>query len=310
MSPSSRCPASSSSLTHSTSQGSKSAVAPLSSQSHTQTTCGTTFSQPADRRPALPFPATLVRHSPSCYPFPLSPLLSYKQQKFNLLREESEGYAKLAVELLTNMGPAHDPTTGETVESKSDRLARAKRVSEAVQSLIGKPFCRLCHRCLQLTCDWFAGNFDLDPDRTLDIVLDTFSSELLSHWQFFIDLLENSPWVPRPSSAIQADSGKGKTKEGAPQIGLEGDNGSRLVAQILGFKFAFYQTQEHDAPANLYLMAALLIWYGFVKLSEIWPHVGCLRAAPVSAIRKLNCSAFAAVAGRRHTGQDRGRVPR
>ena len=64
--------------------------------------------------------------------------ISYKQQKFNLLREESEGYAKLAVELATNMGPSHDPRTGKTVETAAQRMARAKRVNEAVQSIIGE----------------------------------------------------------------------------------------------------------------------------------------------------------------------------
>ncbi len=176
---------------------------------------------------------------------------SYKQQKFNLLREESEGYAKLAVELATNMGPPHDPRTGKSVETVAQRTARAKRVNEAVQSIIG--------------------NFDLDPDRTLDLVLDSFSSQLTQHWQFFIDLLQHSPWAPRFSA--ETDSGKGKAKEAGVPIGLEGDNGSRLLAQILGFKFAFYQTQEDDAPDNLYLMAALLIWHGFLKLGDLWPHV-------------------------------------
>ena len=37
--------------------------------------------------------------------------LYYKQQKFNLLREENEGYAKLLTELLT-ASPAADPRKG------------------------------------------------------------------------------------------------------------------------------------------------------------------------------------------------------
>lgn len=45
---------------------------------------------------------------------------SYKQRKFNLFREESEGYAKLAVEL--NQGVAGDPAV----------------TLEAIKSLIGK----------------------------------------------------------------------------------------------------------------------------------------------------------------------------
>lgn len=36
------------------------------------------------------------------------PILSYKQQKFNLLREESEGYAKLIVELNKDINESSD----------------------------------------------------------------------------------------------------------------------------------------------------------------------------------------------------------
>lgn len=43
---------------------------------------------------------------------------SYKQQKFNLMREESEGYSKLVSELLADMGPPHDSATGLSVESQ------------------------------------------------------------------------------------------------------------------------------------------------------------------------------------------------
>ena len=44
-------------------------------------------------------------------------MTSYKQQKFNLLREESEGYIKLVVELDGRLGPAaalDDAADGDT----------------------------------------------------------------------------------------------------------------------------------------------------------------------------------------------------
>lgn len=68
----------------------------------------------------------------------LSSPSSYKQQKFNLLREESEGYAKLAVELLSNMGPAHSLTDGRSQEGDKARMRRAGSVGDKVKSLIGK----------------------------------------------------------------------------------------------------------------------------------------------------------------------------
>ena len=48
-------------------------------------------------------------------------VLSYKQQKFNLLREESEGYSKLIVELNKNINESSD----------------AQKVLAVINSLIG-----------------------------------------------------------------------------------------------------------------------------------------------------------------------------
>lgn len=42
--------------------------------------------------------------------------LLYKQQKYNLLREESEGYSKLEVELLSSMGSPHSSRTAQPAE--------------------------------------------------------------------------------------------------------------------------------------------------------------------------------------------------
>ena len=51
--------------------------------------------------------------------FLLFPLFySYKQQKFNLLREESEGYAKLITELSKQVAPSSKPSHAlETIKS-------------------------------------------------------------------------------------------------------------------------------------------------------------------------------------------------
>lgn len=95
------------------------------------------------------------------------------------------------------------------------------------------------------------GNFDLDPDRTLDIILDTFSDEVVHHHQFFIDFLSVSPWAPKRGKskdlgAMEVDESadkKGKAREALLDIGLEGKDGSSLIAQILGFKFAYYQVR-------------------------------------------------------------------
>src|SRR6266571_5009390 len=102
-------------------------------------------------------------------------IASYKQNKFNLLREQSEGYSKLIVELTSSLGPSHSPQTGRPVESYSLIEDRARPVWEKVISLIGY--------------------FDLDPNRALDIILDVLSQHLTTHYSFFLALLSFSPWA-------------------------------------------------------------------------------------------------------------------
>eukprot|EP00960_Hanusia_phi_P053836 762475-Hanusia_phi.AAC.4 len=65
----------------------------------------------------------------------------YSQQKFNLMREESEGYAKLIVDLEQGLALTED---------------NVERVANNIQSLIAY--------------------FNLDPNRVLDVVLDCFES--------------------------------------------------------------------------------------------------------------------------------------
>ena len=94
---------------------------------------------------------------------------SYKQNKFNLLREQSEGYSKLTTELTSSLGPPHSTSTGYPVESTEAIEARARPTWERALGLIGY--------------------FDLDPNRALDIILDVFSIHLATHHAFFISLL-------------------------------------------------------------------------------------------------------------------------
>ena len=78
---------------------------------------------------------------------------SYKQQKFNLLREESEGFAKAITELNQNFS-----ITKLTSEQLYDRL----------MALIGY--------------------FDIDPNRMLDLVIESFEYHL-QYTQIYVDLL-------------------------------------------------------------------------------------------------------------------------
>ena len=97
---------------------------------------------------------------------------SYKQQKFNLFREECEGYSKLIAELNKDFT---ETTPAETLE--------------VIKSIIGY--------------------FNLDPNRVLDIILESFECQLDQH-AFFIELLR----------LFTPDS--------------------QTMNELLGFKFKFY----------------------------------------------------------------------
>ena len=80
---------------------------------------------------------------------------SYKQQKYNLFREETEGYAKLITEL-----------------NQPDMASRTSpaEVLQVIKSIIGY--------------------FNLDPNRVLDIILESFECQLDQH-EFFVALLRD-----------------------------------------------------------------------------------------------------------------------
>ncbi|KAI1898968.1 hypothetical protein AGOR_G00077840 [Albula goreensis] len=80
--------------------------------------------------------------------------LFYKQQKFNLLREENEGYAKLVTEL------------GQDLSGN----VTSHLVLESIKSLIG--------------C------FNLDPNRVLDIILEVYECRC-EHDDFFVPLIKS-----------------------------------------------------------------------------------------------------------------------
>ncbi|KAG2148090.1 transcription factor/nuclear export subunit protein 2-domain-containing protein [Suillus clintonianus] len=205
--------------------------------------------------------------------------LFYKQNKFNLLREQSEGYSKLSVELTSSLGPAHSHADARPVESYASIEDRARQVWEKVISLIGY--------------------FDLDPNRALDIILDVLSVNVATHYTFFLALLSFSPWTglyrrPAMSTATRMavdpvtellgdkslDEVLKITEANASDQStppLENDSGteSRVLAQVLGFKFSHYQSPEaHEPPPrNLYLTAAILIREGFITVEDLYPHL-------------------------------------
>ncbi|KAI0650660.1 transcription factor/nuclear export subunit protein 2-domain-containing protein [Trametes meyenii] len=200
--------------------------------------------------------------------------LFYKQNKFNLLREESEGYSKLTAELTSGLGPPHSASTGYPSESIETIEARARPTWERTLGLIGY--------------------FDLDPNRVLDIILDVFSVHLATHHSFFLSLLSFSPWGNQTRRGVKQEEmnvepspeqyrGKSLTEvlkiaeaqSGAHLNDVDSSN-ARVLAQVLGFKFTYYLSPDvaETVPRNLYLMTAILIREGFLRLEDLYCHIG------------------------------------
>ncbi|TPX42944.1 hypothetical protein SeMB42_g04930 [Synchytrium endobioticum] len=173
----------------------------------------------------------------------------YKQTKFNLLREESEGFAKLVTELTFDLPPPVDSwVTAYTLPGETS--IREKRIKIRVNSMLQN-------------IKSIIGYFFLDPNRVLDIILDVFAMDVKDQWDFFMELLRVSPWRKSTSSAAKKGSSSSNTSS------------RDRIAQVLGFKFQYYKHPD-AAPAtlkSLYHVAALLIRHKVMDMAELYPYL-------------------------------------
>lgn len=195
----------------------------------------------------------------------------YRQRKHNLLREETEGFSKLITEFFT-------------ASYSSSPLEVVGRTGERVKGLVGA--------------------FELDPGRVLDVLLDTAACTVVSNARFFVKLLRGSAWWPkhlpnhiddepgpakgREESKVEKEKEKERTdKEFFDKLRSEGisaffespegcgKGGNKVAAQLLGFKFRYYQQEDvrEATPENLLVLSALLVKIGFVDLADLYPHL-------------------------------------
>ncbi|KAK5219415.1 THO2 plays a role in transcriptional elongation [Exophiala xenobiotica] len=136
--------------------------------------------------------------------------LLYRQANFNLMREESEGFAKLMTELFTTSG--NEPPTAEIVEE----------TVEKVKAMIGA--------------------FDLDVGRSLDVVLDVFGAVLVKQFRFFVKFLRASPWWPRPALQSKANP----SLAGLPLWALPGSSDWHLTEEQKDMVAAQTQARDED----------------------------------------------------------------
>ncbi|ANB15555.1 Tho2p [Sugiyamaella lignohabitans] len=161
----------------------------------------------------------------------------YKQKRFNLMREESEGYAKLLVEVYSAAR-----SSGQLQEDSDAFNKKVATAARTVESIIGY--------------------FDLDPIRALDIILDVASTNLVDRCHFFMSLLKNSPWWPTEPAT------------GHKSITDIGNGGNKIAAQLLGFKLDIYKSTNTNVsvatPEQLMMLIAVLIKEGFISFGDIY----------------------------------------
>jgi len=87
----------------------------------------------------------------------------------------------------------------------------------------------------------------LDPNRVLDIILESFECHPDNH-QFFIPLLHSYMCDPK------------------------------ILCEVLGFKYCFYQNNaEETTPKSLYLVTALMLQHNIIALDDIYSWVSIVK---------------------------------
>ncbi|CAR65547.1 DEHA2C06798p [Debaryomyces hansenii CBS767] len=151
----------------------------------------------------------------------------YTQKKYNLIHEESEGYAKLMVEIYNIL----------KYSDTSYQVDYALRIIE------------------ELT-----GHYNLDPNRTLDILIELYSNNFVGNQDFAIDLLRKSQWWPSEESDCFS------SMENLSQ------GGNETAAKIIGLRIS-KQPLDKDLPETLKILFACLIKEGFVSFGSIYKYV-------------------------------------
>ncbi|KAJ3351783.1 THO complex subunit 2 [Entophlyctis luteolus] len=190
--------------------------------------------------------------------------LVYKQQKFNLLREESEGFSMLETHLATNMSMAYDTFWASHHISLSGECISHDEVAELHKQHISQKASYVIENVTSLI-----GYFDLNPNKVLDVILDVFIANVVDHWEFFVELLNRSHWQPSKPSEDDASP-----------------RSNSVLGQILGFKFDYYNsptTSSSATPTQLLWIAAILIKQKLVALEDLFPHLGPADDAEIEA---------------------------
>ena len=181
----------------------------------------------------------------------------YRQNRFNLLQEESEGWSKLLTFLGSLPGTIGSGGGGGSGGDDDTNGVSVRQAQTKVRELIGA--------------------FDLDPNRVLDLIVDTLESEVTS--------LLTAKTKGRGNIAAAATS-IGDLFAHAPAhatpvrilLGIITDLKRDSLPHLLGFKYANYAASGAGGsigptPPTLHLTTALLISHGLVDPAQVVKHL-------------------------------------
>ncbi|CEI90631.1 hypothetical protein RMCBS344292_04949 [Rhizopus microsporus] len=167
----------------------------------------------------------------------LNTAMLYKQHKFNLLREDSEGYASLINELTISSIDNQRDTKGKLTPTS---LSKVPEFLKTISSHIGV--------------------FHLDPNRVLDIILDFYIKQLTVNYTFWTEVIKQSAWIQK----LTFIDVNGEVSTGP----------SAILAQLIGFRFYNFHVEESTpVPKELYLTIAIMLKNGLISLGDIIPHL-------------------------------------
>ncbi|KAJ2237833.1 THO2 plays a role in transcriptional elongation [Coemansia sp. RSA 485] len=180
----------------------------------------------------------------------LNTALNFKQTKFNLVSEQSEGFSKLVTLIQASMSGISPNRIGSDIvdyvaQNPDIESPQGSVVLQALRSLPD-----LHNRIQNLLTDIkrLIGVFNIDPNRVLDIIIDCFMASVRFYWVFYIALLDASPWCRIPAE-------------------------SKKVAQLVGWKLQLYANgpaSDRKFTDELLTVAALLIKHRLIRLSDIF----------------------------------------
>ena len=211
----------------------------------------------------------------------------YQQQKYNLLREETEGYAKLAVAIAQLPLYSHNHISS----SPSSPPSQVELHINHIFALVGQ--------------------FDLDPNRVLDIILDAFEHQCWN--SSFVQLLKTfkqsniaaiigfkfvnyhqNPVYKLPTAtttttststttatatatattAVKTTSATGTTKDAKSTpvaASVTATNGTSTAATTTTTTDSTVTT--HPSPVSLYMLAATLLANKLLTLEQLYPYL-------------------------------------